>query len=69
MDTIKISILDDGTIKVETDAVSAANHVNGEGFLRQMATLAGGKTEIKMKGAHLHNALAQHLHDEHHAGH
>ena len=44
-DRIKIEILEDGTIKVTTDPISGPNHVNAEGFLRQMASLAGGETK------------------------
>lgn len=60
MDTIKIEILGDGTIKVETDQVSPANHVNAEAFLREMARLAGGVTDIKAKHGHLHGHVHKH---------
>ncbi len=65
MDTIRITILEDGTIKTDTDKVSMPNHQNAEQFLRSVSTLAGGKTEIKLKGLHLHSALAAHTHDGH----
>src|SRR5450759_4262959 len=42
IDRFRIEILEDGTIKTTTDAVSAANHDNAEQFLRAMANLAGG---------------------------
>ena len=42
MDKIKITILEDGTIKVDSDRVSMPNHMNAEQFLRNMFTLAGG---------------------------
>lgn len=45
IDRFTIEILDDGTIKTTTDAVSAANHDNAEQFLRAMAHLAGGETK------------------------
>lgn len=64
-DTIRVSILDDGTMKIDTDAISMPNHTNAEGLVRQMTTLCGGKTEVKLKGAHLHNALHQHASDGH----
>ena len=53
-DTIKITILDDGTIKTETDEVSVANHSNAEGFLRDMQKLAGGTVDSKHKQGHSH---------------
>lgn len=61
-DTITVEILPDGTIKTETDTVSAANHTTAEGFLKEMFRLAGGKTEVRFKrpvpiveGAHHHH--------------
>lgn len=53
-DTIKITILEDGTIKTETDAVSMPNHQNAEGFLRDIGRLAGGEVERKNKLGHTH---------------
>jgi hypothetical protein len=50
-DTIQISILEDGTIKVETDKISGPNHLNATQFLAEMSRLAGGKTEVKQKTA------------------
>lgn len=50
-DTITIEILADGTIKIETDEVSLANHTNAENFLREMNKLAGGPTAIRHKHA------------------
>lgn len=57
-DKVKITILEDGTIKTETDAVSLPNHSNCEAFLREMAKLAGGTIERKAKHGH-----ATHSHD------
>lgn len=54
MDKITITILEDGTIKTETDQVSNANHQNAEGFLRDIAKLAGGKVEVRKKAGHAH---------------
>jgi hypothetical protein len=56
MDTMKITILDDGKIKVETDAISQANHMTAEAFMRNMAQACGGKQERKQKhGVHHHH--------------
>ena len=66
-DEIKIAVLRDGTIKIETDKVSAANHTNAEGFIREIFRLAGGKSRRTLKtGASLHHALHQHTADGHH---
>jgi hypothetical protein len=55
-DEIKIEVLEDGTIKVSTDQISAANHASAEAFLREAARLAGGnvKTETKHTHGHAH---------------
>ena len=71
MDRATITILEDGTIKIETDKVSAANHVNAEGFIREVFRLAGGVGRRVFKaGANLAHALHQHAADGHtHDGH
>lgn len=43
-DSMSFEILEDGTIKVLTDKVSAANHMNAEQFLQHVGRLAGGET-------------------------
>jgi hypothetical protein len=59
-DEITITILDDGTIKVETDSVSAPVHANAEAFLREMSRLAGGEVKVEKKQARGHVHAAQH---------
>lgn len=61
-DSIKITILDDGALKMETDAISSANHGNCEIFLKEIARLAGGTSDVKRKGKHSHS------HHEHEHG-
>lgn len=64
-DEIQIEILEDGTIKSSTDPISGANHANAEQFLKHMATMAGGVTEIKRKGSGQHSHGAHtHEHNE-----
>lgn len=54
-DEIKITILDDGTIRMETDTVSTPNHLSAEQFLAQVGRLAGGDTTTTRKAAtHTH---------------
>ena len=66
MDTIQITVLEDGTIKLETDRVSGPNHLNAEGFIREVFKLAGGTGRRTLKtNASLHHALHQHTHDGH----
>jgi hypothetical protein len=61
-DNIKLTILKDGTIRVETDAISGPNHMNAEMFLSEMAKLAGGPVSVTHKHSHGH----QHTHTEEH---
>lgn len=53
-DEITIEVLADGQIKVSTNAVGQANHLNAEQFLTAMARLAGGASTIKKKHGHSH---------------
>lgn len=48
-DRMKIEILADGTIRIDSDGISLPNHQAAEAFVRDAATLAGGTTEIKHK--------------------
>lgn len=41
MDEIAVEILEDGTIKITTDQVSTANHINADRMLKQLAVLMG----------------------------
>ena len=67
-DTLKIEILQDGTIKTTTDPISSANHDNAEQFLEAMARLAGGETTREARGGHDHHHH-HHDHDHHHHSH
>ncbi len=63
-DTLEIEILDDGTIKVTSPKISAANHMNADQLLGFIAKLAGGETKIekRIKSAHTHEHA--HTHEE-----
>lgn len=66
-DQLVIEILEDGTIRTSSDAVSGANHANAEQFLKYMATLAGGETSrAKRSDAHQHDHHHEHDHDHEH---
>lgn len=67
MDKMKISILDDGTIKMDTDRVSMPNHSNAEGFVAAIRRLAGGKFFSRLKHAFAHAHGHEHTHE--HMGH
>lgn len=62
MDKLRISILEDGTIKTDTDRVSMSNHQSAEAFLRDVAKLAGGTETRKWKAGSMHSH--QHSHGE-----
>jgi len=58
-DTIKITVLPDGTIKVETGKISGASHLNATQFLAEMSKLAGGTVEIKSRKGKLEQGQQQ----------
>lgn len=60
MDNLTIEILEDGTIRTTTDAVSGANHANAEQFLKYMSTLAGGETTRAAREGHQHSSHSHH---------
>lgn len=64
-DVIRVEILEDGTIKTETDSVSAANHLRAENFLKEMFRLAGGQTEVRWRRP-LAVLERDHFHHHHH---
>ena len=53
-DTLRIVILDDGTIRTETDRVSAPNHASAEQFLATVSLLTGGNASRQRKD-HIHH--------------
>lgn len=64
-DNIIITILEDGTIRTETDRVSLANHQSAENFINEMERMAGGKRTVKSKGGHTHTHQGQTIHHHH----
>jgi len=57
-DQLKITVLDDGTIKVETDEVGTANHVSADKLMALLSQLAGGETKTTRKPkAHSHGQM------------
>ena len=64
-DTMRITILEDGTIKTETDPISAANHQSAEAFLKDITILAGNPAARKAKAgrAHHHHHGVAHVHE------
>ena len=61
MDELKITILPDGRLKVETDKVSETNHVAADSLMKFLASKFGSvEIENKAKHAHAHT----HEHDK-----
>lgn len=60
-DTIGIEIMPDGTVKVTTDQISAANHMTAEQFIAWMARALGGETTMIRKPT-AHPAHHAHIH-------
>lgn len=55
-DEIEIEILEDGTIKISTDKISDANHVNAEQFIRAIAEELGADvTTTRKRTGHTHH--------------
>jgi hypothetical protein len=48
-DTMKIEILDDGKISVQTDEISQKNHYSADEFLAMIEDLAGGERKTTPK--------------------
>lgn len=63
LDQLKIEILDDGTIKVETDDLSGVNHLNAEQLLGFLARELGGETtRVRKNPTHIHQHGHLHQH-------
>ena len=65
-DKMKIEILEDGTISVETDKISGTNHHSADDFLKEIKKLGGGSCETnKKKVAHSHIVTGQNIKQSH----
>ena len=63
-DRIKVTILENGVVKIETDAISTANHTSAEGAIRSLQALLGGPATLASNGkkAHTHTHVGTHSH-------
>jgi hypothetical protein len=64
-DAIKVRILEDGTIKIETDPISPANHLSAEQLVDAISRLAGGEVTTTKKHSHTHTHV-KHTQDQGH---
>jgi hypothetical protein len=51
-DRIKIEILEDGTLSIETEGISTKNHMSADEFLKAIEKLSGGERTTKHKEKH-----------------
>lgn len=63
MNTIDITILEDGTIVAKTTDIDMGNHISADSLLEQMETLLGGPaTRIKNPEKHKHQHTTHNAH-------
>lgn len=62
-DKFTIEVLDDGTLKIDTDGISPANHKQADELLKTLVTMLGGNmVQVKKKTRHQHTHLHKHEH-------
>ena len=60
-DIIEVTILPDGSIKIETSKVSGPNHTSAENFLRDVEAASGHKAKRSRKAdVHVHGHTHTH---------
>jgi hypothetical protein len=64
-DRIQIETLEDGTIRVDTSAVSPANHASAEQFIKLMAEMNNGGSSTRVRHGHAHHHDHEHVHEDH----
>ena len=66
MDRMKVKILGDGVLSVDTDAISKTNHISADELIEMMEDFIGEIKEVeKKKVSHSHLHQHQHLHQKH----
>jgi len=60
VDQLHVTILDDGRVRIDTDAISLANHLGADELLAFLGRLLGGETITQPKAhAHTHTHRGQ----------
>lgn len=62
---MRITVLPDGSVKIETDKIAPAAHVRAERFLAEVNKLLGGETTRARRG-HAHHDHHDHDHEGEH---
>lgn len=65
MDRIKFEILDDGTLSIQTDAISKQNHMSADELLDGLTDVLGGDRTVTPRRAIQHHHLHTHSHETH----
>lgn len=55
-DRIRIEILEDGTLSIDTDAISGPNHKSADELLDSLEEIMGGRRIVAAKPGHEHHA-------------
>lgn len=66
VDKIKVTVLPDGSLRMETDKVSMANHGNAEMLFRELAKGMGGNVTKVSKGHNHHGHSHEHGQEHNH---
>jgi hypothetical protein len=66
LDTMTMTILDDGTIKTVTSDMSGANHSSADDLIKSVEKLAGGVAKVAKRGDHRHGHGHHHDHVHQH---
>ena len=62
-DKITFEVLKDGTVKIDTDGISPANHKSADDLIAFLNGLLGGEsTTTKKRMGHLHSVMHEHEH-------
>lgn len=62
-DTVTITVLDNGDLKIETGSFSPAVHTQADKFLQKTVEVVGGTVQMQKK---MHNRHRSHIHQKHH---
>ena len=65
-DKMTLTILEDGTAKIEVEGISGANHVRADQLVRFFAGLMGGPLQIHKAPGSTHSHTHSHAHGKDH---
>lgn len=65
-DKMTLTILEDGTAKLEVDGISGANHVKADKLVEEFSKLLGGELHVGKRPEAASHARHHHRHDHKH---